>query len=271
MKIFAAALLTLLGIAVIAEGAYLVKTRRELAVLERRLQATPLEREPAAAWAPSAAEEAPRLDGDDGPGRGAPSPHRVPPPRFVGGAAPPAASDDPLPLPAALDSPESREQLRQFVAAQMERQREEERLRREEEREQAVTQARERVARELGLNADESRRMQEMVAAAGSSMRELREKARSGQMPGADIGREFRAARERYDQQLRSLLGDARMEKLQELQRSNPEIAQVTMAGGRGGRGGPGGPGGWRGGAPGGGGPPGGGPGGPPAGVPPAP
>src|SRR5688572_21186270 len=112
----------LLGLAVIAEGAYIFRTRAQLAAVTERLEAISVERDSAFArgWGAEGAAEARMRDEGTGERTDAPAPRRLPLPRLVASQAgsPTSAdsrSDDPLPLPAAIDSPQAREQLRQFV------------------------------------------------------------------------------------------------------------------------------------------------------------
>jgi hypothetical protein len=274
MKLIGISVVTLLSAAVAVQGAYIVSARKELKELAHRIEELDgrADLEGGGARGGFARDED---EGDDAPRR-AGGPARLPPPRFVPtfdgvGTASGSASGDPLPLPPGLDSAEAREQLRGFVVAQMQQQREAERQRREEERErreqqrqEAVQKVRQTVAKELGLSPGESQRMQEIFTKSQGAMQALRSKIESGQVQRQDIRREFSALREQHSQDMKALLGDGRVQKLQELQRQNPEIARATMGMGAG-RGGPPG-GGWGGGPPGGGPPGGGWGGGPPGG-----
>src|SRR5689334_5923085 len=113
---------SILSVAVLGEGAYIIKTRSHVDALEQRLEQLSGEG---------------RGGDDQGSGGGYQGSFRVrqnsdsdeagaaaPPPRFtipaqaVKALAAAAANGDPLPMPAGLDSQEAREQLRQFVVAQ---------------------------------------------------------------------------------------------------------------------------------------------------------
>jgi hypothetical protein len=239
-----------LAAAVIAQAAYIAKTRRQMDVLYDQVQQ--LAAESASDGEPVAAAPE-RRRGFSPPGRAAPA--RLPPPRFAppppsftSGGSPPGA----IPLPPALDSPEARDQLRQFVAAELQRERDEQRDRMQKRWEEDQQRRMDSMVKALGLNPDESKRLTEVMTASQTARRELRDKIQSGDVTRADIGPQMAALRAKTDQDLKQVLGDDRMQKFQELQRQD-----------RGGGGGGWGPGGGRGRGPGGGFP--GGGGGPPA------
>jgi hypothetical protein len=241
-----------LGLAVVAEGAYIVRTRSQLAAVSQRLESLTAAREGAgAAPGRSFADSGDSgLGGDDGdePVR----PRRLPPPRLVtpeGGAAPAPRTDDPLPLPPAIDSPQGREQLRQFVLAQLERERQEARVRQEERRQQRDQERRDRVAKELGLSAPETEKFNQILNDAQAQRARLRDQIEAGDLPPDGMRQAMMAARQDSQQKLRGLLGDERMKKL--------ETLGGAGGGGPFGDGRRGGPGGGRWGGPGGG-PPGG-------------
>jgi hypothetical protein len=245
----------LLSTAVIAQSAYIVKTRRQMDALYDQVQQLAAE---STEGEPTPTPAADRERGFRGSPQGRPAPGggvRMAPPRFapaprtatVAATPPPAGA---LPLPPAIDSAEARDQLRNFVAAELQRERDEQRERGRQRWEEDQQRRVEAVVKALGLNADDGRKLTDVMTANQTARRELREKVQSGQIARTDIGREMTALREKSDQQLRQVLGDDKMQKFQELQRQD--------RGGFGGRG--------RGGPPGGG-PP--GAGGPQAGGPP--
>jgi hypothetical protein len=216
-----------LSIAVIAEGAYIVRTRKQMESLSDRLEALAAERDEefstaARVWTPpSGAAALPSTRGTGGP-----ESSRLPPPKLVVPPSPlpvpsfTAPPEGEPPLPAGLDTPEAREQLRKFVLAQLERERQEARERMENRREDRERAARERMARELGLSPAESDRLNEIFASAQTARQEVRQRVESGQLQGEGLRREFASLRSQHEQQLRSLLGDERMKKYEELRRS---------------------------------------------------
>jgi hypothetical protein len=229
-----------LAVAVVAEGAYIVHTRRQVARLADRLDAIGSE----AGDLLSVSDTRPlarSLDSDETPerrrgvgGRTLPPPRLLtPPPGF--GAPPPtsAASDNPLPLPPAIDTPEARDQLRRFVLAQLEQERQEGRQRQEQMRNEREQQRRERMAKELGLSAPETEKFNQIMSQIQSARATLRDRIESGQVARENIGNELSAMREESQKQMRGLLGDERMKKFEEMR---------GRMGGPGGRGGPGGP-----------------------------
>src|SRR5262245_37699573 len=166
----------------------------------------------------------------------------APPPRFVTAPQPtpsPTNASDPLPMPAGLESAEAREQLRQFVLAQLKREREEERERQRQRREEEDRRRLDETAKKLGLNANESQRFAEVIASNQASRQELRRKIEAGEIQRADMGREFQTLRERNEGELRKVLGDSRLAQYQQIQQQERRNNQ-----GQGWRGGPGGPGG---------------------------
>jgi hypothetical protein len=236
--------------AVIAEGAYIIKTHHQMEALNNQVQqlAGEIGDEPADRTAP-----ADRPWVGDRPTGARNAPGRVPPPRFnapttPGGQAGSAVNGT-VPLPPALDTPEARDQLRQFVSAELQHQRDDWRQQQQQQRDEAEQRRLETAIKTLGLNGDEAKKLTEAVSKAQDQRRDLREKIQSGQLARADIGPQMAALRDQTDKDLRAAVGDEKAQKFQELQRQN-----------RGpGGGGPGFGGGFRGGPPGGG-PPGGGP-----------
>jgi hypothetical protein len=215
-----------LGVAVVAEGAYIVRTRSQMETLSERVALLTSERE-------SNAMAPPRfLPGDDQgePEERGPRPTAtagLPPPRLVlprpahTGAAAPPPSGDPLPMPAGLDSPESREQLRQFILAQLERERQEAQQRVDQRREDRERQRNDQIAKTLGLSTSESERFQQLTAASQQARQDLRARIQAGEVRGDAIRTEMQALRTKSNDDLRSLLGDDRMQKLEDLRRQD--------------------------------------------------
>jgi hypothetical protein len=167
----------------------------------------------------------------------------MPPPRFAPAPVAPAPAAPPpgaLPLPPAIDGPEARDQLRAFVAAELQRERDDQRERNRQRFEDDQQRRTEALVKSLGLNTDDGRKLTDTLAAAQTARRDLRDKMQSGEVTRAEIGPQLAALGEKTNEQVRQLIGDDKMQKFQELQRQN---------------GGGWGPGGGRGRGPGGGGP----------------
>jgi hypothetical protein len=217
-----------LAVAVIAEGAYIVHTRRQVEQLSSRLEAL-------------GAESTDLLVGGDGgrfvgratsfeeadgeqPRRG--GGRALPPPRLISPPAPAAAqapsSNDPLPLPPAIDTPDGREQLRRFVVAQMELEREQGRQRQEQRQEEREQARRQRMAQELGLSPAETEKFNQIMAQTQTARQNLRNRVESGELDRGAIGREMAAMREENEKQMRGLLGDDRMKKLEGMRGRGP-------------------------------------------------
>ncbi len=221
-----------LTVAVIAEGAFLTRTQRRIETLEKQLETM-------SNLGPRSADD----DGDQPVGRrsGAfrrPSdngdraplpPPRFEPPRPTGRALPPPqfhnpASNDPLPMPPGLDTPEAREQLRQFMLAQLERQKQEEREQQQQKRDEAQKQFRDTIAKNLKLSPAETDKFNQIVDSVESGRRALRDKMEAGQVPRNDAGKEMTAMRDRTEQQMKDLLGSERMGQFTQMAHDNPEI-----------------------------------------------
>ena len=214
-----------LAVAVVAEGAYIVHTRRQVDRLSSRLETISQEAaDPLAGLEfPRAAARLRDLDQGGGAGPGPASTRTLPPPRLIPSTTPtpssqPAsATDDPLPLPPAIDTKEGREQLRRFVIAALDRERDENRLRAEQrqtEREQA---RRQRLVTELGLSPSEGEKFNQILSQVQNARDNLRNRMESGELPREAIGRDMAAVRDDTEKQLRSLLGDERMKKYEEM------------------------------------------------------
>jgi hypothetical protein len=101
-------------------------------------------------------------DGEPGERRRLPPPKLIVPPPGAdnSGAAPPKfrANGEGPGLPPALDNPEAREQMRQFVLSTLDQQRQEQRDRMEQRRDDMMKERRDRQAKELGLSASETQK-----------------------------------------------------------------------------------------------------------------
>lgn len=236
-----------LFVAVAAEGAYIVKTHRQMDALAAQVQqmAAEAEEEPAARETPRMPWVGQRPTIGTTPGG---TTARLPPPRF--NTPPPSAAPGSAPvagaptLPPALDNPEAREQLRQFVAAELQHQREDWRQQQQQQREEDQRRRLEGAIKTLGLSDSDGKKLTDIVTQAQDQRRDLREKIQSGQIPREQIPQAMTALRDQTDKQVRALIGDDKAQQFQQLQRQN-----------RGGPGGPGGPfggppGGWAGGPP---------------------
>jgi hypothetical protein len=230
-----------LGIAVIAEGAYIVRTRNQLATLTERLEGLSNAADEGRHGALVASGRAVDPDNEaDEPAADPRLPRTLP--RFVPtpAHAVPETSDDPLPLPAAITSPEAREQLRQFIVAQVERERQEARARDDQRREQRTQERREQLAKQLGLSPAETEKFSQLAIKADAARAALRDRIEAGQVDRATIRQEMTALRADNDKEMRALLGDDRMQKYEQarFQQGGPD----GPFGGRGFRGGGGGP-----------------------------
>ncbi len=248
MKMLGTIVAAVLGIAVIAEGAYIVRTRTQLATLSEKLGRLESERMDTEGRGPPIARGFEREGLAEEMGIGAPEPstgdaQRRPLPRFVPApSGPPPSADDPLPLPAAINSPEARLQLRNYIAAQLEQRRQEERAAMDDRRQQQAQQRRERMAKELGLASGEAAKFNDIHTRADAARAQLMERMQSE--AGGDrraIRQEMVTIRSGFEQEMRSLLGEGRAQKWEELRRQEGP----DFGGGGGPRGGP--RGGWRG------------------------
>jgi hypothetical protein len=236
-----------LFVAVAAEGAYIVKTHRQIDALTAQVQqlAADAEEEPSVRESPRAPWVGQR------PTNGGGTTARLPPPRFN---TPPASTTPSAPagggpvLPPALDNPEAREQLKQFVAAELQHQRDDWRQQQMQQREEDQRRRTENAIKTLGLSDSDGKKLTEIVTQAQDQRRDMREKIQSGQIPRDQIPQAMSAMRDQTDKQIRALIGDDKAQQFQQMQR------QGNRGGGPGGGGfgGPfgGPPGGWAGGQP---------------------
>jgi hypothetical protein len=228
-----------LAVAVIAEGAYIVHTRRQVERLSSRLEALGTEASDLLAGSDGGRYAGRAMLQDEGDlgeprragGRALPPPRLVTPPPPAAGQAPP--SNDPLPLPPAIDTPDGREQLRRFVVAALEQEREQGRQRQEQRQEEREQARRQRMATELGLSPTESEKFNQIMAQTQTARVNLRSRIESGELNREAIGREMATMREEADKQMRSLLGDDRMKKLEGMRgRGGPGPMQGDRRGG---------------------------------------
>jgi hypothetical protein len=238
MRLIGLIVSAVLAVSVVAEGAYIVHTRRQVAHLADRLDAIGSE---AGDLLTAASDSRPAGRLGEPSNDGAPELRRagrVPPPRLVKAptplSAPAPASDNPLPLPPALDNPEAREQLRKFVLAQLDLERQEQRQRFEQQREEREQQRRDRMAKDLGLSPAETEKFNQIMSQIQNARAALRDRIESGQLARENIGGELAAMRDENQKQMRSLLGDDRMKKFEDM--------RGRMGGGPGGGPGPNGP-----------------------------
>jgi hypothetical protein len=149
---------------------------------------------------------------------------RLPPPRFSppsGNAdSPPPSTGGPA-LPPALDNAEAREQLRGFIAAELQRERDDQREKVRLQRDQEMQKRMEDAVKALGLNDADGKRFMDAVSKGQEDRRALRDKIQAGQIPRSDIPKEMGALRDQTDKQLKDILGDEGMQKYQELQRQD--------------------------------------------------
>jgi hypothetical protein len=239
MRIAEGLVFVLLSGVVITEGTYILKTRRQVETLTSELHQLRVEQDEAGI----AGGYEPRRSGLAFPGQtataaGKPAaPGQVPIPRFT---PPPAGGTAPMPVLVAPVAPEVREQLRGIIAEELERERDDRRNRDRQDRDQERQKRTEEMIKKLGLNAEQGKKFTEVLASQEAARQAMRDKFESGQLQRGDIGREFQAIRQKNDQELRAVLGDDGMKKLQELE---PERGRFGGGFGGGRRGGPGQPG----------------------------
>jgi hypothetical protein len=236
-----------LFVAVAAEGAYIVKTHRQIDALTTQVQQLAAESEDEPAREPS---RSPWV-GQRPTGGPAGTTARLPPPRFNTPPAATGSSGSPsspgLPaLPPALDTPEAREQLKQFVAAELQHQRDDWRQQQQQQREEDQRRRLEQAIKTLALGDADGKKLTDIMSQAQDQRRDLREKIQSGQIPRDQIPQAMSALRDQTDKQLKALLGDDKAQQFQQLQR--PPRGGPGFGGGGPGFGGP--PGGWAAGPP---------------------
>jgi len=228
MRILSTVGFGLLTVSVVVEGAVLLKTRRQVEALQTELGRR--EVDGVGEDGPDQARRASTRDfrgGERGDGdRPAQAPavrtgvaaragENLPPPRFV----PAAASANLAPTIAVLQSPEGREQLRDLVASELDRMQDDRRERERQERLEREQRRVDQVVKQLGLNSDEERRFKDVLAQADTARQQFRQKMEEGNIPRAEIGRQFMALRQQTEQQMKSVLGDQRMQTYQQMTR----------------------------------------------------
>jgi hypothetical protein len=244
MRLVGMIVTAVLGVAVIAEGAYIIRTRSQLAGVSERLEALQAARDEGdvGVAAPRAWQGGERAADDDLGGPVAPA-RRLPPPRLQTAPAltgpAPGRSDNPLPLPATIDGAEAREQLRAFVVATMEREREEGRVRQEQRWSERETERRDRMAKDLNLSPAEGDRFKQIYDDTRAARDQLRAKLQAGELQGDAARQQMQALRDDSQKQMQALLGPERMKQYEQMRGPGP---------GQGGRRGP--PGMWGGGPP---------------------
>jgi hypothetical protein len=194
--------LLLLGVAVAVEGAYVVSLHRSLAQLAGRLD------HPAAAagaTAPAGTVQ-PALEA---PGRPRPA-----------GAVPVFASASPAAAPVldALSSPQGRQRLQEVLASFKEERRREKMLSALDRRVQGGQRLRAALG-ELGLDAEQTRRTEEVLDRLAGQRRQALEELQSGARSRSDVKKDVDAAGRSADAALAEILGDKRMSALRDLRK----------------------------------------------------
>lgn len=218
-----------LFIAVLGEGVYIFKQQRRLDELSAKLSSLQEE-----SGARPSSDYARWAGSDDYPETGpgpAPRGERLPPPEFVpvlealsaaaheaGGLANIAASQDAsLPLPPALSSPEARQQLRNFIHAQIHQLRQADEQQRAERRAETEERDRAALAERLGLSGRDAERFNAVTAEAQRRRRELMEQARRGELDRVQLRDQLRELYTSTSGELRGLLGEERFTQYQDL------------------------------------------------------
>jgi len=227
-----------LFVAVIAEGAYIIKSHKQIEKLTTQVEQLAAE---------SMDGEAVRDPGRPSGGVGQrptsnppPTSGRVPPPRFN---TPPPTFTTPAPaggptLPPAIDTPEARQQLKQFIAAELQNQREEWRQQQIQGREDEQRRRMDEAIKTLGLSESDGRKLSDIVTRSQEQRTALREKIQAGQIPRDQVPQAMSQLRDETDKQIRALVGDEKGQKFQEMTR--PRAPGPGMGGQGRGWGGPG-------------------------------
>jgi hypothetical protein len=199
----------LLGVTVVAEGAYLAKLDREVGRLSHRLN------DAAGAGSTNPAPEA--------PGIGRPAPTREP------ARAPLATRPPGLPIFAAtapnppvldtLGSPQGRQKLQELLASFKEERRREKLLQSTEKRARTGQTLKATIGAELGLDADEARKSEQLLDRLEAQRRQLMDELQSGTKSRADAKKELDAAGRAADASLQEIIGEKRMTAFRELRR----------------------------------------------------
>jgi hypothetical protein len=234
-----------LFVAVAAEGAYILKTHRQIDALTTQVQqlAADAEDEPAARD-PQRPWVGQRPTSNGGTAARLPPPRFNAPPSFTVGASAPLPAGAPA-LPPGLDTPEAREQLKQFVAAELQHQRDDWRQQQQQQREEDQRRRLDSAIKALALSDSDGKKLTDIVSQAQDQRRDLREKIQSGQIPRDQIPQAMSALRDQTDKQVKALLGDDKAQQFQQLQRPQRGPGGAGFGGGFGGP-----PGGWAAGPP---------------------
>jgi hypothetical protein len=235
--------------AVLAEGAYIIRTHKQLETLSAQVQQLSAEAadEPLPRDLPRSAGS---WVGARPTGGALPTAAHLPPPRFTSSAAADPAGS-PASLPPGLDTPEARQQLRQFVALELEHQRDQWRDQQQQARQEQMQRRLETAMKTLGLTPDETLRLGQVMAKSDDARRDLRERIQSGQIPRTEIPAQMTALRQQTDKQIQEVIGDEKAQKFQDLTRQDRRPGGGFPGGGPGAGGGFfGGPGQGRAGAP---------------------
>ncbi len=142
-----------------------------------------------------------------------------------------------LPLPAPIAADADRELLRQFVAGEVLRlkeekkeakrvQKEQKRPEKDARREQQQAEYNTRLAKEMGLGDADAGRLVAVLANADSTRRRLKQAEQSGQATSTVTETGTAALREKIQADLRALLGDGWSNKLVEARRRVEEVKQ---------------------------------------------
>jgi hypothetical protein len=223
MRLLAILLNALLLVAVIAQGVHIVKTRRQVEALETRLVEVAAEQDLVREYSRVlAARPGDPEASTDLASTAAVVNRALPPPRFLSPPPPPSAGNQAA-LPPELDNPGTRAQLREFVAAEIVRDRAEQfesRVKERADRDKGRIQSGlETLQKSMHLTVDESRRLGEIMESHRSRSAELRARTHNGELPEDVIRAEFQSLRREREEQVRQLLGDARAQEAQKIAR----------------------------------------------------
>jgi DNA-binding transcriptional regulator YdaS (Cro superfamily) len=147
-----------------------------------------------------------------------------------------AASDDPLPLPVELASPQARQQLSSFVRAQIQREREEAQEQRRQEFQDRQAQSNNALVAKLGLDPNTAGQFVGILAQVQQQRMDVISQMRQGELPRNEIREKMQQITQKSDEQLKSLVGD---DKFKVYKASEGELRQPGGAGRFGGFGGP--------------------------------
>lgn len=132
-----------------------------------------------------------------------------------------AASDDPLPLPVELSSPQARAQLSDFVRAQIDKEREESQTQRRSQAAERLVQANSDLAQKLGLDRPTAGQFANVLTQSQQQRMDLRFQAGEGTLPRAEVREQMRQISRKEDEQIRRLVGDDRFKQYEETKRAD--------------------------------------------------